>query len=81
MPQSSNKDVHSLLHFVFEKERKGSSPVAQGVKDPVLHWLWHRLQLQSGFEAWRRNFHMLWVWPKKKKKEKEKEKKCNLETT
>ena len=30
--------------------------------------LWHRLQLQLGFDPWLGNFHMLQVQPKKKKK-------------
>ena len=37
---------------------KGSTPVAQWVKDPALLHLWHRFQLQCKFNPWPRNFHM-----------------------
>lgn len=35
--------------------------MAQGVRDLALLSLWHRLQLQYGFNPWLRKFHMLWV--------------------
>ena len=45
----------------------GNSLVAQWVKDLVLPQLWHRLQLQHGFDSWPGNFHMPWAWPKNEK--------------
>ena len=41
--------------------------VAQQVKDLALLQLWHRLQLQLGYNAWPGNVHRLRVWLKKKK--------------
>ena len=38
-----------------------------GLKDLTLLQLWHRLQLQIGFNPWSWNFHMQWVWPLKTK--------------
>ena len=35
--------------------------LAQWVKGTVLLQLWRRSQLQLGFSAWPRNFHMLWM--------------------
>ena len=32
-----------------------------GLKDPALLQLWHRSQLQHGFNPWPRNLYMLWV--------------------
>ena len=49
------KDWHCLCGGM------GSIPtLALWVKDAVL-LLWHRSQLQLGFDLWPRNFHMLWV--------------------
>ena len=39
-------------------------------KGLVLPQLWHRSQLQLGFDLWPRNFHMLWVPLKKERKKK-----------
>ena len=39
-----------------------------GVEDPALLQLWHRLHLWRGFNPRPRNFHMAQVWPKKKNK-------------
>ena len=38
--------------------------MAQRVKDSLVPQLWHRLQLQRGFDPWPGKFHMLWVQPK-----------------
>jgi len=46
----------------------GVPAVAQWVNDLALLQLWHRLQLQFGFNPWPGNFHMPFVWLKKKKK-------------
>ena len=44
----------------------GLSPdPVQQVKDLVLPQLWHRLQMQLGFDPWPGNFHMLWVQPER----------------
>ena len=48
----------------------GSSLVVQWVKDLVLPQLWHRLQLQHGFDPQPRNFHVPQYSQKKKKKKK-----------
>ena len=37
-----------------------------GLKDVVLLQMWHRMQLQLGFNPWPGNFHMLWVRTLKK---------------
>ena len=42
--------------------------LAQWVEDPALSQLWHRLQLQLGFDLWPGNLHTQWVQPLKKKK-------------
>ena len=55
------------------KKREGVPAVVQLVKDPTLLQLWHRLQLQLGFNPWPRNFHMSRVQPKKEKRERERE--------
>ena len=44
--------------------------LAQWVEDPALSQLWHRLQLQLGFDLWPGNLHTQWVQPLKKKKKK-----------
>ena len=49
--------------------------LVQRVKDPVLPWLEHRLQLQLGFDLWPWNLHMPQVCPKKKKKKRKKKRK------
>ena len=41
---------------------------AQWVKDPALLQLWHRSQLQLGFDSWSEDFHMPLGRPKKKTK-------------
>ena len=48
--------------------------MVQWVKDLALSPLWLWLQLQSIFEPWPRNFHMLQEQPKKKKEKKKKRK-------
>ena len=53
-----------------------TSPV-KWVKDLVLLYLWHRLQLQFRFDSWPRNFHML-HGRRKRKKKKEKSHKESL---
>ena len=57
----------------FKMGKKGVPVVVQWVKDLVLLQLWHRLQLQPGFDPWPGNF-MLQMWQKKKKKKKKKKK-------
>ena len=41
----------------------GVPAVADWVKDSVLPQVWHRVQLQLGFDPRPGNFHMLQVWP------------------
>ena len=48
------EEVQSLAHH-------------NGLKDPVLLQLRHRLQLQLRFSLWPENLDMPWVWPFKKK--------------
>ena len=43
-------------------------PVTVGKKDLTLPQLWHRSQVQFGFDPWSRNLHIPCVQPKKKKK-------------
>ena len=60
--KTSSKMLCKGKGAVWSEEKKGSSLVAQWVKDQVLSLLWH------GFDHWPGNFHVWQVWPKKKKK-------------
>ena len=51
---------------IVAQARVWSLALCGGLKDPVLPQLWHRLQLQIGFDPWPGNFHMPQVWPLKK---------------
>ena len=54
--------------ILFRLKKEGNSAVPT-VADPALQQLWHRSQLQFGFDPWPGNFHMLRVLPPPKKKE------------
>jgi len=62
MPQEALRD------FKQEKGAKGSSLVAQQLKDLALSLLWLWLLLWCVFNPWPRIFRMLWVQPRKERK-------------
>ena len=53
--------------WVTAEAQAGSLAQRQGLKDPVLPQLQHRLQLWLRFTPWPESFHMPWAQPLKNK--------------
>ena len=62
-----------ILEFYAKGYTRGKFPCGTADKNLVLPQPWHRLQLWHRFNPWRRNFHMLQVWPQQTKQKKIKE--------
>ena len=73
--------VEAGAQWVNLHDLAGLIPGPAQRKDPALLHLWHRSQMQLGFDPWPGNFHTPQVQPKKEKKKKKKKKKVSSPRT